>query len=64
MKKLILLGLLVLSVPALAVTVTLPLSEEIDSSDGKICIYENSQRTEQAEVPRGYRCPSVKTFSD
>ena len=62
MKRLILLGLLVLSGQAMAVTVTLPLSDEIDSSDGKICVFANSQRTEQAEVPRGYRCPSVKTF--
>lgn len=64
MKKLILLGLLVLSGQTMAVTVTLPLSDEIDSSDGKICIYADNQRTEQAEVPKGYRCPSVKTFSD
>ncbi|EPJ0771914.1 TPA: hypothetical protein ACF3KZ_001757 [Klebsiella variicola subsp. variicola] len=64
MKKLIFLGLLVLSGQATAVTVTLPLSDEIDSSDGKICIYADSQRTEEAEVPKGYRCPSVKTFSD
>ena len=64
MKKLILLGLLVLSGQAMAVTVTLPLSDEIDSSDGKICIYANSQRTEEAEVPKGYPCLSVKTFDN
>lgn len=46
----------------MAVTVTLPLSDEIDSSDGKICIYPNSQRTEEAEVPKGYPCLSVKTI--
>ncbi|MGR7102658.1 hypothetical protein [Klebsiella aerogenes] len=64
MKKLIFWGLLVLSGQAAAVTVTLPLSDEMDSSDGKICIFADSQRTKEAEVPKGYRCPSVKTFSD
>lgn len=64
MKKLIFGGLLILSGQTMAVTVTLPLTNEIDSSDGKICIYADSQRTEEAEVPQGYHCPSVKTFSD
>ncbi|ENZ7484360.1 hypothetical protein ACXG8N_001799 [Klebsiella aerogenes] len=61
-KKLIFWGQLVLGGQAVAVTVTLPLSDEIDSSDGKICIYPNSQRTEEAEVPKGYPCLSVKTI--
>lgn len=64
MKKLIFGGLLILSGQTMAVTVTLPLTNEIDSSDGKMCIYADSQRTEEAEVPKGYHCPSVKTFSD
>jgi len=49
---------------AIAVTITLPLSQEIDTPEGKTCVYENSQRSEVAEVPKGYHCPSVKAFSD
>ena len=63
MKKLLLAGLISVCGQAMAVTITLPLSQEIDTPEGKTCIYENSQRSEVAEVPKGYNCPSVKTFN-
>ncbi|WP_085117054.1 hypothetical protein [Serratia proteamaculans] len=62
MKNVLYALLLVFSLPATA-GVTLILSDEQETSGGgKICIYENSQRTETITVGAGRSCPHTKTF--
>ncbi|WP_262120517.1 hypothetical protein [Serratia ficaria] len=56
--------LIAFSLPATA-GVTLILSEEQEASGGgKICVYENAQRTETTTVSAGRSCPHTKTFDD
>lgn len=56
--------LLAFSLPATA-SITLILSDEQETAGGgKICIYENSQRTETITVDAGRSCPHTKTFDD
>lgn len=56
--------LMAFSLPATA-GVTLILSEEQEASGGgKICVYENAQRTETTTVSAGRSCPHTKTFEE
>lgn len=52
--------------PALANAgqITLILSDEIETSDGKICLYENAVRTEQVKVAASAQCRHTLTFED
>lgn len=64
MKNVLYAILLAFSLPA-AADVTLILSEEQEASGGgKICVYENAQRTETTTVSAGRSCPHTKTFKD
>lgn len=47
---------------ASAVTITLILSDEVEVSDGKLCVYENAQRSESIKVARTAPCHHTKTF--
>lgn len=61
MKKLILLGLLVLSGQAMATKITMTDPEEEQTENGKtLCIYENSMYS-FTYVTKG-ECPYAKTF--
>lgn len=66
MKSLIVLTLALL--PALAHAhagrITLIISEEIETSDGKICLYENAVRSEQVKVAASAQCRHTMTFED
>lgn len=45
--------------------VTLILSDEQEATGGgKICVYENAQRTETTTVSAGRSCPHTKMFDD
>lgn len=64
MKNVLYALLIAFSLPATA-GVTLILSDEQETSGGgKICIYENAQRTETTTVSAGRSCPHTKTFDD
>lgn len=54
--------LCLLAADALAVPVTLVLSDEVLVSDGKICIYENAQRSESVKMAKSAPCHHTKTF--
>lgn len=47
---------------AAAVPITLILSDEVEVSDGKICVYENAQRSESVKVAKSAPCHHTKTF--
>lgn len=65
MKNVLYALLLAFSLPATASPITLILSEVQETSGGgKICIYENSQRTETITVDASRSCPHTKTFDD
>ncbi|MCF6660273.1 hypothetical protein [Raoultella ornithinolytica] len=62
MKKLILLGLLILSGQAMATKITMTDPQEEQTENGKtLCIYENSMYT-FTYVTKG-ACPYTKTFN-
>lgn len=64
MKSVLYAVLLAFCLPATA-GITLILSDEQETTGGgKICIYENSQRTETTTVSAGRSCPNTKTFDD
>ncbi len=64
MKNVLYALLLAFSLPATA-SITLILSEEQEAAGGgKICIYENAQRTETTTVSAGHSCPHTKTFEE
>ncbi|EPH0464661.1 MULTISPECIES: hypothetical protein [Klebsiella pneumoniae complex] len=61
MKKLILLGLLILSGQAIATKITMTDPQEEQTENGKtLCIYENSNYT-FTYITKG-SCPYAKTF--
>jgi hypothetical protein len=47
---------------ASAVPITLILSEEVEVSDGKLCVYENAQRSESVKVAKSAPCHHTKIF--
>ncbi|PLJ58669.1 hypothetical protein B6J68_22855 [Klebsiella quasipneumoniae] len=62
MKKLILLGLLVLSGQAMATKITMTDPQEEQTENGKtLCIYENANYT-FTYLTKG-KCPYAKTFN-
>lgn len=64
MKKLTTALLLCLvAAKASAVTITLILSDEVNVPDGKLCMYENAQRSESVKVARSTPCHYTKTFN-
>ncbi|EKZ2441576.1 hypothetical protein ACU63X_01730 [Klebsiella aerogenes] len=64
MKLLIVLALAFISVQVHAGKITLILSDEIETSDGKICLYENAVRSEQVKVAASAQCRHTMTFED
>ncbi|CAM3823422.1 hypothetical protein ROSI111154_23850 [Rouxiella silvae] len=61
--KLVIGILTVIAIPAYA-NITLQLSDEVKVSDGTLCIYSNSQRSEEFHIAKGRECPNVRTFED
>lgn len=47
---------------AIAAKVTMILSDEIELSDGKLCVYEHGQRSESVKVAKSALCHHTKTF--
>ncbi|QZY94050.1 hypothetical protein [Pantoea dispersa] len=63
MKKLTTALLLCLvAAKASAVPITLILSDEVEVPDGKLCVYENAQRSESVKVAKSAPCYHTKTF--
>lgn len=54
--------LCLIAVKASAVPITLILSDEVELSDGKLCVYENAQRSESVKVAKAAPCHHTKTF--
>lgn len=54
--------LCLIAAKASAVPITLILSEEVEVSDGKLCVYENAQRSESVKVAKSAPCHHTKTF--
>lgn len=64
MKIVLYIALTTFSLQAIA-NVTLILSDEQEAAGGgKICVYENAQRTETTTVSAGRSCPHTMTFDD
>ncbi|KAF0856739.1 hypothetical protein Y788_04815 [Pantoea dispersa 625] len=49
---------------ALAVPITLTLSEEVEVEDGKLFMYENAQRSESVKIVKSAPCHDTKSFDD
>ncbi|MDT8881085.1 hypothetical protein RBG07_00810 [Klebsiella aerogenes] len=64
MKKLILLGLLILSGQANATQITLILSDEQETDNSKICVYSNANYTETVTIRPSEQCKYTKTFEE
>lgn len=64
MKRLLVLVMALLPALAHAGCATLILSDEIKTSDGKICVYENAVRSEQIAAPSSAQCRHTMTFED
>lgn len=64
MKHLVLTLVLFPALATHAVQITLILSDEIKTSDGKICLYENAVRSEQVKVTANAQCRHTMTFED
>ena len=43
--------------------ITLILSDEIEVSDEKLCVYENAQRSKSVKVAKSAPCHYTKTFN-
>lgn len=56
--------LCLIMVRASAVPITLILSEEVEVADGKLCVYQNEQRSESVKVAKFAPCHHTKTFDD
>lgn len=64
MKRLLVLTLALLPALATAGQITLILSDKIETSDGKICLYENAVKSEQVKVAASAQCRHTMTFED
>jgi len=62
--KYLVLTLALMSLQAHAGRVTLILSDEIETTDGKICLYENAVRSEQIKVAASAQCRHTMTLED
>lgn len=63
MKKLTTALLLCLiAAKASSMPITLILSDEVEVSDGKLCVYEKAQRSESVKVAKSAPCHHTKTF--
>ena len=62
MKMLITALLLCVALKVSAVPITLILSDEVEVSDGKLCVYENAQRSESVKVAKSAPCHYTKSF--
>jgi len=62
MKMLITVLLLCVASKVSAVPITLILSDEVEVSDGKLCVYENAQRSESVKVAKSAPCHHTMTF--
>lgn len=62
--KYLMLTLVLLPALAHAERITLILSDEIETADGKICLYENAVRSEQVKVAGSAQCRHTITFED
>lgn len=63
-NSLLVLTLALLPALANATQITLILSDEIETSDGKICLYENAVRSGQVKVAASAQCRHTITFED
>lgn len=63
MKKLIIASLLFISATAIASpTITLTLSDEMETGNTKVCLYSNANYDFTYEVSASEHCPFTKTF--
>lgn len=60
--KSVIFSLIAFALPVHATTNTLSLVDEYRTSDGKMCIYSDGDRTETYEKDGAGSCPSKKTF--
>ena len=63
-NSLLVIALAFISVQVHAGQITLILSDEIETSDGKICLYENAVRSEPVKVASNAQCRHTLTFED
>jgi hypothetical protein len=62
MKRLLVLTLTVMPVLANAGQITLILSDEQETDNARVCIYENATRTETVMLPPSKQCKYTVTF--
>lgn len=55
-------AILIFARPVKATQITLTNPEEVITSDGKMCVYENSQVTKITYTGEHSKCPYAKTF--
>ncbi|MEF3108474.1 hypothetical protein QFI91_05075 [Raoultella sp. WB_B2P2-3] len=64
MKRLLVLILVLLPALANAAKITLVLSDEQETDNAKVCIYENATRTETVTIKPSQQCKYTMTFED
>lgn len=64
MKRLLVLILVLLPALANAAKITLVLSDEQETDNAKMCIYENATRTETVTIKPSQQCKYTMTFED
>ena len=64
MKRLLVLTLTVMPVLANAGQITLILSDEQETDNARVCIYENATRTETVTIRPSEQCKYTRTFEE
>ncbi|HDE1582955.1 TPA: hypothetical protein PCC39_005646 [Klebsiella pneumoniae] len=64
MKLLVVLMQAVVPALANATQITLILSDEQETDNSKVCIYENTTRTETVQIKPSQQCKHTMTFED
>ena len=64
MKRLLVLTLTVMPVLANAGQITLILSDEQETDNARVCIYENATRTETVTIRPSQQCRYTMTFEE
>lgn len=64
MKHLLVLTLALLPTLTIAAQITLVLSDEQETGNAKVCIYENAAKTEVVTIKPSQQCKHTITFED
>jgi len=64
MKGIVLMCGMLLTFNATAGKITMQLTEQTETANGKVCIYENATRTEMVQIKLSEQCKYTRTFEE